>query len=104
MGVEFPAGNAAEKGVMTSKFSTSLKLMQVSPFELVCCRRRRWKDDYPDSWEPEENVAPDVIAVFEAELEAKRKLLPQGEAGSQKPVRPQKPAPQAVEAKQPVQV
>lgn len=61
----------------------------------------RWKDDYPDSWEPEENVAPDVIAAFEAELEAKRKLLPPVEAGTQKPARAQRTA-QVV--KQPVQV
>eukprot|EP00983_Pelagomonas_calceolata_P021012 660015-Pelagomonas_calceolata.AAC.1 len=24
----------------------------------------RWSDDYPDSWEPEDNVSPDLIAAF----------------------------------------
>lgn len=25
----------------------------------------RWFDDYPDSWEPEENVSEDMVAIFE---------------------------------------
>mgnify|MGYP001810839020 CR=1 FL=1 len=25
----------------------------------------RWQDDYPDTWEPEEHVSPDLIALFE---------------------------------------
>ena len=25
----------------------------------------RWKDDYPDSWEPEEHVSPDLVRLFE---------------------------------------
>lgn len=28
---------------------------------LIC----RWQDGYPESWEPEENVSPDLIALFE---------------------------------------
>lgn len=27
----------------------------------------KWKDDYPSSWEPEENVSPDLIRLFEEE-------------------------------------
>lgn len=26
---------------------------------------RRWQDDYPDSWEPEESVSSDIIALWE---------------------------------------
>ena len=25
----------------------------------------RWQDGSPDSWEPEENVSPDLVALFE---------------------------------------
>lgn len=25
----------------------------------------RWQDDYPDSWEAEEGVSPDIIALWE---------------------------------------
>lgn len=27
----------------------------------------RWGDGYPDSWEPEEHVSPDLIRLFEEE-------------------------------------
>ena len=26
----------------------------------------RWADGYPDSWEPEEHVSPDLVSEFEA--------------------------------------
>ena len=29
----------------------------------------RWLDGYPDSWEPEEHVSPDLVALFEQQQE-----------------------------------
>lgn len=35
---------------------------------------RRWQDDSPDSWEFEDNLAPQLIADFEATEEGQRSL------------------------------
>ena len=34
---------------------------------LLPAPRCRWSDDYPDTWEPEEHVSPDLVALFEAQ-------------------------------------
>ena len=27
----------------------------------------RWQDDYPDSWEPEESISADIVALWEGQ-------------------------------------
>lgn len=52
-------------------FESGLEYAQAA--EVVDCRQRgtmrkylvRWQDDYPDTWEPEEHVSPDLVAQWE---------------------------------------
>lgn len=42
------------------------------------CMVCRWQDDYPDSWEPEESVSADIIAIWEQQRQPEAQHAQQG--------------------------
>ena len=74
--------SCASVGLDDQNIRYMLFLLAVSSFELQACPTLmdnvchkgiamssmglcRWQDDYPDSWEAEESISPDIVALWE---------------------------------------
>lgn len=61
------AADVVEDYELGLEYTTALEVLDVVQIGMDRKFKIRWSDDYPESWEPEEHVPADLIALFQAQ-------------------------------------